>query len=61
MAVRLIEAALGAETEGVETTTTGVFDDELDAKVKAFQTAHSLTVDGVVGGATWPVLLGSWK
>ena len=52
MAVRLIEAALGAETEGVETTTTGVFNDELDAKVKAFQTAHSLTVDGIVGGAT---------
>lgn len=61
MPVRLIEAALGAETEGVETTTTGVFNDELDAKVKAFQAAHSLTVDGIVGGATWPALLGSWK
>jgi peptidoglycan hydrolase-like protein with peptidoglycan-binding domain len=52
--VRLIEAALGVEV-------TGIFDDELDASVKALQTERGLTVDGIVGAKTWPVILELWR
>lgn len=52
--VRLIEAALGVEV-------TGAFDEELDASVKALQTERGLTVDGIVGARTWPVILELWR
>lgn len=32
------------------------FDDALEAKIKAFQTANGLTSDGIVGSGTWKVL-----
>ena len=32
------------------------FDDVLEAKIKEFQTANSLTSDGIVGSGTWKVL-----
>jgi peptidoglycan hydrolase-like protein with peptidoglycan-binding domain len=35
---------------------TGVFDAFLETKVKAFQSSEGLTVDGIVGPATWAKL-----
>jgi peptidoglycan hydrolase-like protein with peptidoglycan-binding domain len=35
---------------------TGVFDASLETSVKSFQTANGLTVDGIVGPATWAKL-----
>jgi peptidoglycan hydrolase-like protein with peptidoglycan-binding domain len=35
---------------------TGVFDANLETSVKAFQQSNSLTVDGIVGPATWAKL-----
>lgn len=37
---------------------TGSFDDIADRAVRAFQQAHGLAVDGIIGPNTWPVLLG---
>lgn len=36
----------------------GIFGAKTEAAVKAFQTAHNLTADGIVGPNTWHVLLG---
>lgn len=36
----------------------GSFGSKTDAAVRAFQKTHGLTVDGIVGAKTWPVLLG---
>ena len=35
---------------------TGVFDEQLEISVKNFQSAQGLTVDGIVGPATWAAL-----
>jgi peptidoglycan hydrolase-like protein with peptidoglycan-binding domain len=35
---------------------TGIFDASLESSVKSFQQANGLTVDGVVGPATWSAL-----
>ena len=32
------------------------FDDTLESRIKAFQTANGLTSDGIVGSGTWKVL-----
>ena len=37
----------------------GKFGDKTDAAVRAFQKAHGLTVDGIVGAKTWAALLGA--
>lgn len=37
----------------------GKFGSKTEEAVRAFQEAHSLTPDGVVGAKTWPVLLGA--
>ena len=36
----------------------GSFGTKTDEAVRAFQKSHGLTVDGIVGAKTWPVLLG---
>jgi cell wall-associated NlpC family hydrolase len=52
-AVTLIQQKLGV------TPTTGYFGSVTEAAVKAFQTAHGLTVDGEVGPLTWAMIFGS--
>ncbi|CAM3330522.1 N-acetylmuramoyl-L-alanine amidase [Stackebrandtia soli] len=42
---------------GFETSTDSRFGPLTDAAVRAFQQANGLTVDGIVGPATWPVLV----
>jgi N-acetylmuramoyl-L-alanine amidase len=51
-AVKDIQAALGG------LVVDGVFGDKTLAKVKAFQKSKGLTVDGIVGPATWKALFG---
>lgn len=36
--------------------TTGTFDEQTDTRVRAFQNAHALLPDGIVGPQTWKVL-----
>jgi murein L,D-transpeptidase YcbB/YkuD len=42
---------------GHPVTVDGVFGSQTKAAVEAFQTAHGLAVDGVVGDETWPLLI----
>src|SRR3954451_18662790 len=53
--VRTLQYLLRARGEGV--TVDGVFGPRTEAAVRAFQTAHHLTVDGVVGANTWRALV----
>ena len=55
--VKRIQAALNAINQGNGSLTTltvdGVFGSGTEAAVRAFQSANGLTVDGIVGPATW--------
>jgi peptidoglycan hydrolase-like protein with peptidoglycan-binding domain len=53
--VRRLQAELNADGAALEED--GVFGPGTDAVVRAWQQAHGLTVDGVVGPATWRALL----
>lgn len=54
-AVRAAQTALTAH--GYTTAVDGVFGPGTDSKVRAFQQANGLTVDGLVGPQTWAVLV----
>lgn len=54
-AVRAAQTALTAN--GYALTADGNFGSVTDSKAKAFQQAHGLTVDGVVGAQTWAALV----
>lgn len=43
---------------GFPVDATGVFDDATDAQTRAWQTAHGLTSDGIVGPASWLAMTG---
>jgi hypothetical protein len=53
--VRTVQYLL--EAHGASLVVDGVFGPITKAKVEQFQAAHGLTVDGVVGSATWKALL----
>jgi peptidoglycan hydrolase-like protein with peptidoglycan-binding domain len=53
--VRRLQAELNADGAALEED--GVFGPGTDAVVRAWQQAHGLTVDGIVGPATWRALL----
>lgn len=55
-AVKNCQALLNAHA-GTMIAEDGVFGRATDARVRQFQTAHNLTVDGVVGINTWTALL----
>lgn len=42
---------------GFRVSADGIFGQHTDAAVRAFQAAHGLTVDGIVGARTWAMLL----
>lgn len=44
--------------DGKKLTVDGVFSDNLDYAVKAYQKKYNLTVDGIVGEKTWKLLTG---
>ncbi|WP_328917512.1 MULTISPECIES: GH25 family lysozyme [unclassified Streptomyces] len=56
-AVRAIQYLLNAH--GTSLTVDGQFGPGTDTAVRTFQSAHSLTVDGIVGTNTWKALVGS--
>lgn len=49
--VKLIQELVGADADGI-------FGSKTEAAVRAFQKAHGLVVDGIVGIRTWKALLG---
>jgi peptidoglycan hydrolase-like protein with peptidoglycan-binding domain len=53
--VRTLQHLLRAR--GHQVTVDGDFGPKTDAAVRAFQAAHHLTADGIVGPHTWPVLV----
>lgn len=53
--VRVIQYLLNQS--GFTVPVTGTFADKTTAEVKAFQRANGLPIDGIVGDATWPVLI----
>jgi peptidoglycan hydrolase-like protein with peptidoglycan-binding domain len=54
-AVRTVQYLLRAH--GQSLSVDGIFGPRTEAAVRAFQQAHGLVVDGVVGNATWMALL----
>jgi peptidoglycan hydrolase-like protein with peptidoglycan-binding domain len=52
--VRRLQEAL--RQRGLISVVDGVFGPQTEAAVRQFQAANSLTVDGVVGSATWAKL-----
>jgi peptidoglycan hydrolase-like protein with peptidoglycan-binding domain len=54
-AVRTIQYLLRARGQSVSVD--GIFGPRTEAAVRAFQQAHRLAVDGVVGNSTWMALL----
>ena len=53
-AVRYAQGVL--TKNGIRTNVDGVFGPSTDRSVRSFQTSHGLTVDGVIGAATWSAL-----
>jgi peptidoglycan hydrolase-like protein with peptidoglycan-binding domain len=54
-AVRTVQYLLRAHGQSVSVD--GIFGPRTEATVRAFQQAHNLVVDGVVGNSTWMALL----
>lgn len=52
--VKKLQIMLGCKPDGI-------FGNETERAVKAFQQTHGLVVDGIVGDKTWNVLIGSSK
>ncbi len=57
-AVRAVQGLLN-DKYGNSLAVDGIFGPDTATAVKAFQTSHGLTVDGIVGPLTWQSLLGS--
>lgn len=56
-AVREAQQLLNARDESLQLAEDGIFGKATKAAVEAFQLAHGLTADGVLGPKTWAVLL----
>src|SRR5688500_5283084 len=56
--VAILQSCLN-EIDNLNLTVDGVFGNNTKAKVQAFQMAHDLTADGIVGPMTWTKIFSS--